>query len=1219
MLHAFIGRALRPLGQIAEGEGATAVLMFSYSFLAMTAYNIVKPITRSKFISALGADNLPYIQLAAGLLIGFVMVGYSWLIARLPRRWSLQISQGCIAGLLLGFWFLFRTGSEWVSVGFYFFGLILGILLISQFWTLANVVYDARQAKRLFGFIGGGAPLGGIAGSLILTGLTARLGTVNLLLVSAAIMLGCMAIVSTITLRERVGGPVAVEEEKGIGARKAIELLRNSKHLKLIALVISFAAVGAAVIEQQLNMATEAFKGREATDAITSFLGQVQLWTSAIGFLIQIWLTSRIHRLLGIGFALMILPVSLGTTASVMLLNAALWAPSLARVLDQSLRYTVDKTTREILYMPLPVEIKYEAKPFVDVTVDRFAKGLAAVLLLVFIQPWGLQMDWQQLSYASVLMTGLWLVMAVRARRGYQRAFRESIETQSVKPADMRLAEADLSTVETLIQELAGPDERRVLYAIDLLESLRKGNLVTPLLLYHESSAVRARALGVISGAQPEISGRWLPAIQRMVADENTEVRIAAIGALANMRDDQAEVLLRALMNDGDPRTSMTAALVMTQSHNEDDAAAARGLLQSLAGDLRASSARARRDLAVALRHISGTGLRRLLIPLLQDSNEEVAAEAMTSVRHVGRVDCFFVPTLIALLRSRRLKSHAREHLIACGEDILPILEHFLNDPGEEIWVRRHLPATIARIPCQRSMDILVRSLEAPDAFLRFKALAGIEKLRRTQPHLHFNPAPLDKLALEEAGRFLRHRAIFRSLFEQAGIPCRSLLARALSEKMGRSLDRMYRLLCVMYPWRDVTAARWAIERGDGRSRAGALEYLDNLLKGGLRQQALAALEQPLPALQSGRSPAGAGGTTEAGRRALLELFHDRDPEIASTAIYQACELGLAELSREIEEVLAEPRSDDWTVFEAASWVLAAFRLADERRRKLWREPLPAVELTEQLRRLPLFSSVSLDELFRLARAGRQVRHDDRSLLYEESRIPQTLQFLLDGCLSAKSGASEPRRIESPAALAVREVLQGRPMGETVRSAGTAVCLALNAEEFHTILSLNIELIEGLFGMLAVANPDLAGAAIHHGEASAELAALPAGELKPIDKALILGTVPLFSEVSADEMLWLAAISEEVPLTEGSALTQQGDRPALFVVVSGELTLTPAEGAAALTAGPSDAVGLQAALTGVPSAAKCTVRRHGRALRVDRDDLFDLLSQRPEMLQQLFS
>ena len=56
--------------------------------------------------------------------------------------------------------------------------------------------------------------------------------------------------------------------------------------------------------------------------------------------MIQVGLTSRIHRVLGIGFALLILPFSLGTTAVIMLFNRALWAPGLARVLDTSLRYT---------------------------------------------------------------------------------------------------------------------------------------------------------------------------------------------------------------------------------------------------------------------------------------------------------------------------------------------------------------------------------------------------------------------------------------------------------------------------------------------------------------------------------------------------------------------------------------------------------------------------------------------------------------------------------------------------------------------------------------------------------------------------------------------------------------------------------------------------------------------------------------------------------------
>ena len=90
--------------------------------------------------------------------------------------------------LLLVFWFLFQTGRppgcRWRSTSP---ALILGVLLISQFWTLANLVYDPRQAKRLFGFIGGGAPLGGIAGNALAVAAPRQIGTNNLLLSAAAL------------------------------------------------------------------------------------------------------------------------------------------------------------------------------------------------------------------------------------------------------------------------------------------------------------------------------------------------------------------------------------------------------------------------------------------------------------------------------------------------------------------------------------------------------------------------------------------------------------------------------------------------------------------------------------------------------------------------------------------------------------------------------------------------------------------------------------------------------------------------------------------------------------------------------------------------------------------------------------------------------------------------------------------------------------------------
>jgi len=1209
----FFERLLRPIVQVREDEVLTAVLLFSYSFLAMTAYNIVKPISRSKFITDLGADNMPYVPLAAGVLIGFVMAGYSWLIARLPRRWSLQIAQVVLASLLVGLWVLFQRPSPWVSWVFYFYSLILAILLISQFWTLANVVYEPRQAKRLFGFIGGGSALGGFTGSVVTMSAT-RFGTVNLLLLSAGLLLVCAVVVTIVTFRERLEGPTTVREEHEIGLRRPLQLLARSRPLQLVALVISFGAIGAFTIEQQLNMATEAFKGRHATDAMTVFLSQVQAATSLIGFLIQILLTSRIHRFLGIGFALMVLPTALGSTGLIILLNAALWAPSLARITDQSLRYNLDKTTREILYMPLPPEIKYEAKPFVDVTVDRFAKGLAALMLLVLIKPWGLHLGWQQVSYASVVITLIWLFAAVQARRGYQQAFRRNLDTQAVRPSDVRLATADLSTIETLIQELASPDERRVLYAIDLLESLDKRHLVTPLLLYHESPAVRVRALGVLGSTQRLISTRWLPAIQRLMGDDDPDVRAAAIGALAKIRDEQVAELVRPYLDDSDPRLAMTAALALAQNGGAADTAAAEARLKNLVADGRAQTAPVRRDLAAALGRLEEPQLRPLLIPLLDDPDLSVAEEAMRSVRQIGRADFIFVPTLVSLLRHSRLKSSAREALVGYGEEVLDALRHFLRDPEEQIWVRRHLPATFARIPCQKTMDILVEALDEEDGFLRFKLIGAIETLHRAHPELTYDRERLTALTLEEASLGLVYRQLYRQAVEQAGIPGSGLLAQALAEKIQRARDRVFRLLGILHPWKDIDAARWGVERGDGRTRSGAIEYLDNLLKGAERKRLVPFLEDGLPA----SGPAGGAAISpQLVEEPLRHLIDDPDQVLSASAILLVWELQLRGLVDHVESVLATRDADDWYAFEAASWVLGAFRLSDGRRRALWVEPLPAAEAAQQLRTLPLFASVSADELFRVAATGRQVRYEPGRVLYEEGSLPEELQFLLDGRVTLTTRGGDSAALTPPAGLGLEETLEGRPMSASVRTEATAVCLSLGSDQFQTLLADNTKLVKELFRTLISGDGEETGRVMLRGTARPHAVATTTG-LKPIEKVLFLQAIPTLSTIAADEMLSLASIAKEVPLPATSVLFHVTDRPAWYVIVSGEVSLTPHGGAESLQADEGDAIGVYQTLAGAPIAYEARVLQEGTALRIDREELFDLLSQRPDLLQQLF-
>ena len=1214
MVRRFLQTLLRPIVQIQENEILTTLLMFLYSFLAMAAYNAIKPVTRSKFIDGLGADNLPYVQFVAGFVIAAIMVGYSWLMIRLPRRWSLPITQTGIVTILIAFWFLFRTNQLWIPVAFYLLGLILGLLLISQFWTLANVVYEPRQAKRLFGFIGAGSSLGGILGSFLAANYAKRIGTNNLLFFSVAFMALCVLLVILIIRREKVGENIALEVrvEKGVSARRAIELLGKSKHLRLIALVISFAAIGAAIIEQQVNMAVEAAKGRNATDAITAFLGTIQLYTSTIGFLIQVLLTSRIHRYLGIGFALMLLPMCLGTTGIVILFNAALWAPSLARVLDQSLRYTVDKTTREILYMPLPSDIKFEAKPFVDVTVDRLAKAMGALLSLVLIKPWGFHLTWQQLSCASVTITLIWLFVALRAKRGYRNAFRQSIQDRNIKPAEVQVGIADLQTIGTLTQELASPDERRVLYAIDILESLDMRNMITPLLLYHESPAVKVRALSLLGNTLAKESSRWLPAIERMMADENPEVRAAAVGALANIRDEHATALVRPYLHDRNSRIAVTAAMVLSDSTHEEDVVAAEKVLQELLSDTGESAVQARREFAVTLRHVPNPHFRRLLIPLLSDSNLEVAAEAMQTVRQLGTADFIFVPTLISLLRNQRLKSHARTMLVSYGETILGILGHFLRDPDEDIWVRRHIPGTVALIPCQKAMNILTEALEESDGFLRFRILAAIEKLHRSNPELTYSRDAIESWALKEGTRFMEYRAVYRHLFEQEKLPKDSLLACALREKTARIKDRVYRLLGLIYPWKDIEAARWAIRHGESRSRSAALEYLDNVLTGALRKRLM-------PVLEESAAGAEARGPAHKLEETLRGLIHDPDPVLSSAAMLFAWQIKLENLNTELEQVLATRDVRDWCAFEAASWVSAAFRLQESKRRALWMEPLPTVEIADRLRRLPLFASLSVDGLFRITGTGSQERHESGRLLYQAGATPETIHILLDGRVSCRSLPGAVREIEAPVALAFQEVLETRPSGETARTADAAICLDLSSEEFRALLADDTELVQGLFRTLCGTDGDQSSNLVFKGRWEEGGGSSPQAELRPIEKILILKNIPVFSDVSAEEMLGLASIAAEVPLVTGAVLFEESSPPALYAVIMGEISLESTAGKPALIAKANDAVGVQQTLAGINLGRSGRAISNGKALRIEREDLFDLIAQRPDLLRQLFS
>ena len=604
----------------------------------------------------------------------------------------------------------------------------------------------------------------------------------------------------------------------------------------------------------------------------------------------------------------------------------------------------------------------------------------------------------------------------------------------------------------------------------------------------------------------------------------------------------------------------------------------------------------------------------------------------MRTVRERGQGDFLFVPALVSLLRHRGLKAPARDVLVSYGEEVVPALAHFLRDPEEDIWVRRHVPSTLSRIPCQASMDVLIALVDEKDAFLRYKCVAAVDRLHGEHPELTFDPSPIETLAWLEGMQFYQFLSYHDNLFTRGGITTPCLLKSLLEEKRARARERVFFMLALLYPRRDVMAARWELEHGDARAKASACEYLDNVLSGPLRRRLMPMLEELTDEERVTKGNVILRTRPRDVEETLLILINSDDEVVSAAAIDLVGRLELRSLIDDLDHVLGHRDVRDWHVFEAASWTLAGLRLQASKRRALWLEPLPSVEIASRLRAIPLFASVATDELFRIARAGRQVRLDRGHTLYEAGALPSHVHLLLDGQVRATAPGGEARDVQHPAPLGLEEVLEERPHPETVRATETSVALQLTVEEARGLLADNTDLVQGLFRWMLDHPAFGTGRLVVRGTGAAS----GDGAFPPVDSTMRrptrrpalrcgrstsswpCGASRCSRAARCEARLALAAIAREERLEPNGILLHASDAPAIRLVINGELEAATVTGETVSIA-PGDTIGVLETCAGVPVGANIRVTSAGRALRISHEDFFDLLGQRADLLQSLFA
>lgn len=861
---------------------------FALLFVFIGSHATLETARDALFLAKVPASRLPWVYLAiAAASLGAARL-QAGLTGRLAGRSALGVWAAVASAVTFGF---FVSLDALGQAGFYalyvWSGLVTTLVLV-HFWTLLGGMFSVTQAKRVYGPIGAGSVLGAIAGSGAASALSRMIQPRQLLLVASV---GFLVSALMPAAFRPAGGAYEAKAEGEDGGRALFDDARyvaRQPYARSVALL----AVASATC---LTVADYVFKSVVAASVrpaeLGGFLATVYFLLNLLSLGAQLFVASWVIRRFALSTALAVLPALLllggvGMIAAGGMVSAISIYPALViKGADGGLRYSLHKTSSELLFVPLSEEARGRVRTFVDAVGQRGGQALASVGILAVGM---MKMRPQFLPYVLVLLALTWVAASLGLRRHYLELFRGRLQKGRLRAVEA-FPELDVASLETLLTALDSEQDDEVIAALDVLEHEGKTHVVPALILYHPSERVVERALALFARARRRNVAH---VTDRLLDHASPRVRAAAIVTRSAIAPDEA--LLSARL-EAEASPDVRAAIVASLAALGGEAGeAARGRVAQL---LREGDAAERAALANAIGW-RAAGFEDALATLAAAPEREVRLAALGAIGRTRSLAC--LPALVPLLAREDTRAGARAVLVEYGEAGLDELGKALADEARPAHQRWQLPKAIADFDTERGAALLLARLPVErDGMVRYRIIRALESMVRRHPALALDRATLEGAVRANVAR--AYRCLDRRLALERGAaaeparatPGHALLARALRDKEAEAVDRLFRLLDLAHPREGFAQIYRGVRSGRANARSDGIELLHNVLRPPLRG-AVVGLVDDAPDAQ--RLAAGVGFHEPLGLsyEALLEhLLGSASRSLQDFALYHVGELGL--------------------------------------------------------------------------------------------------------------------------------------------------------------------------------------------------------------------------------------------------------------------------------------------------------------------------------------
>jgi AAA family ATP:ADP antiporter len=264
--------------------------------------------------------------------------------------------------------------QPWVDGCFFVWVSVFNLFATAVFWAFMTDLFTTEQGKRLFGFIAVGGSLGGILGPIITASLVHRVSTGVLLLICAAMLelaAQCVRFFPAEFRRPDAKSPDrpgdsagAAEKPIGGGIWEGVTHICRSPYLfGLFLFILLYTLTSTWAYFQQAELTKAGFVDRAAR---TAFFAKLDLSVNTLTLVLQIFLTGRLMKFLGVTVTLLFMPVLSLFGFAVMGLMPVLTVLAVFQVVRRASTFAFMRPAREVLFTVLRREDKYKAKSFID-------------------------------------------------------------------------------------------------------------------------------------------------------------------------------------------------------------------------------------------------------------------------------------------------------------------------------------------------------------------------------------------------------------------------------------------------------------------------------------------------------------------------------------------------------------------------------------------------------------------------------------------------------------------------------------------------------------------------------------------------------------------------------------------------------------------------------------------------------------------------------------